>query len=153
MSTRNFTHNSNFIFGTNLFGEETTYAIQECTLPGVTFSHIDIGRQSVMGHMQGDTLVYNDLSISIIIDEELKTWKEIVQSMQQMRNPVDGNGKIIEKMGWLEIHDDNTNKILKLDFVGMMLESIDDLQYSTNSEDEIITCSIGLKYDYYTIEQ
>ncbi|MEA3485959.1 MAG: hypothetical protein U9R03_04555, partial [Candidatus Aerophobetes bacterium] len=76
----------------------------------------------------------------------------IVQSMQQMRNPVDGNGKIIEKMGWLEIHDDNTNKILKLDFVGMMLESIDDLSYNTNSSDEIITCSIGLKYDYYTIE-
>jgi len=152
MSNRNFTHNSNFTFQTNLFGDNTTYGIQEVALPGMSFSHIQIGRQSVLGNLQGDTLNYNDLSINIIMDEELKIWKEIVSTLQdKMRSPDQGIGKQVEKIGFLEIQDDNTHKVLKLEFHGMMIESIDDLSYNTNSEDDIITVGVNLKYDYYTI--
>jgi len=149
---RNFTHNSNFIFQTNLFGEETMYGIQEVALPGMSFSHIQVGRQSVMGNVQGDTITYNELSVNIIMDEDLFIWKEIVDTLQnKMRHPDQGIGERVEKIGYLEIHDDNTNKVLKLEFHGMMVESIDDMSYNTNSDDDIITVGVNIKYDYYTL--
>jgi hypothetical protein len=152
MSTRNFTHNSNFIFTTNLFNDENvSYYIQEANLPGLSFSHIQVSRQSTSMNFQADTLTYNDLTLNFIIDEELSVWKNIVSKMQKMRDVYSGEGELIEKSGYLEIHDDNSNIILKVEFINLIIESIDDMQYSTNTEDEIITCSINLKYDYYNI--
>jgi len=151
--SRNFTHNSNFLFQTNLFTEEeTTYAIQECPLPGLSFSHIQIGARSVLGNVQGDTLNFNDLTISLIIDEELKVWKEIVQKMLKMRNPENSLGEQIQKYSYLEIHDDNSKEVLKLEFIDCTIESIDDLMYNTTSQDEVITCSVTIKYDYYIVK-
>lgn len=151
-SNRNFSHNSNYFFQTNLFTEEeTSYAIQECNLPGMSFSHIQTPKNAVFGNIQGDTITYNDLILNLIIDEELATWKEIVNKMQRMREPVHSTAENIEKMGYLEIHDDNSNIVVKLEFVNMMLETIDDLSYNTNAEDEIITCSVTIRYDYYIV--
>ena len=151
-ANRNFTHNSNFFFQTNLFtDDETSYAIQECNLPGMSFSHIQVSKSSVFGNMQGDTITYNDLILSFIIDEDLVVWKEIVNKLQKMRTPEPTTGEEIMKMGYLVIQDDNTNEVLKLQFIDTMIENIDDLNYSTNSDDEIITCTITIRYDYYNI--
>lgn len=151
-ANRNFSHNSNFFFQTNLFAEEeTSYAIQECNLPGMNFSHIQIASSAVFGNMEGDTVTYNDLIISLIIDEDLVVWKEIINKMQRMRNPITSEGELIKKMGYLEIHDDDSNPILKIEFTDMMVEVIDDLNYNTTDEDEVITCTVTLRYDYYTI--
>jgi len=149
---RNFTHTSNFVFQTNLFTEEeTAYSIQEAPLPGLAFSHIQTSRNAVLGNIQGDTITYNDLTLSFIMDEKLTIWKEIVGKMIKMRDPNQITAEQIEKYGYLEIHDDNSKEVLKLEFINCMIESIDDLQYSTTSEDEIITCSVTIKYDYYNI--
>lgn len=151
---RNFTHSSNFIFQTNLFtNEETNYNVQEAPLPGLSFSHIQASKSSAFLNFQGDTLTYNDLTLNFIMDEKLVIWREIVSSMLKMRDPYTTEGENIEKSSYLEIHDDNSKIVLKLEFINCMIESIDDLQYSTNTEDEIITCSVNIKYDYYTIVQ
>ena len=151
-ANRNFTHNSNFFFQTNLFNkDETSYAVQECNLPGLNFSHIQISKRSVFANEQGDTISYNDLNISLIIDEDLVVWKDIITSMQNMRNPVTTKGEEYMKYGYLIIQDDNTNQIIKLEFIDMIIESIDDMTFNTNSEDEIITCTVTIKYDYYIV--
>jgi hypothetical protein len=151
-ANRNFTHNSNFFFQTNLFTkDETSYAVQECNLPGLNFSHIQISKNAVFGNEQGDTISYNDLNISLIIDENLVVWKDIITSMQNMRNPVTTEGEEYMKYGYLIIQDDNTNQIIKLEFIDMFIESIDDMTFNTNSEDEIITCTVTIKYDYYVV--
>jgi hypothetical protein len=150
-NTRNFTHNSNFFFGTNLFGEETMFNIQTCNLPGLNFSHIQTGRQSSLLNFQGDTLTFNDLTVDIIVDEDLEIWKDIAGSMLKMRDAESGHGELIEKNSWLDIHDDNGKSVLKLRFKNCLIESIDDLAYNTNADDEIITVSVTIKYDYYEI--
>ena len=152
MNLRNFAHSSNFYFQTNLFDrDESIYAVQECNLPGLNFSHIITSKRSALGNIQGDTITFNDLNLSLIIDENLEVWKEIISKMLIMRNPDTTEGENYERYGYLIIQDDNTNEILKLEFVNMMIETIDDLSFNTNSEDEIITCSIVLKYDYYNL--
>jgi len=153
MNLRNFTHGSNFFFGTTLFGEETLYAVQKCNLPGLGFSHINANRQSAQLFIQGDTLTFNDLNIDIIIDEELITWIDIVSTLLDMRNPENGESKQFGDRAWLEIHDDNTNKVLKLDFYGSIIESIGDLDFTTTEEDEVLTVGIVIKYDYYKLER
>ena len=150
---RNFTHSSNFFFGTNLFGEETIYSIQNFNLPGISFTHIDMAKSSVRGVIEGDTILYNDLSINIILDEKLEVWKDIITTMQKMRNPYTSEGEYIHKRAWLEIHDDFSKIVLKIWFEDVMIESIDDIPFASNQEDEIITLGITLKYDYFTIDK
>jgi len=149
---RNFTHNSNYTFITNLFGDETAYAVQSVNLPGLSFSHIDISQRGILGTIQGDTITFNDLSVNIIIDEKLEVWKDIVTSLLKMREPEYNTAEVIEKYGFLIIEDDQRREVIKLKFVNMKIESIDDLSYNSNSEDEIITCGVVLKYDYFLLE-
>lgn len=149
---RNFSHNSNFVFQTNLFeDEETIYGIQGVNLPGVNFTHVQVQRSAIMGNIQGDTMIYNDLSVQLIMDEKLVIWKSIMSKLQKMREPGHSTSEQIERMGYLIIQDDNANQMLKLEFTGMMIESIDDLQFASNSDDEIITCGVTIKYDYFTV--
>jgi hypothetical protein len=151
-NTRNFTHNSNFFFGTNLFGDESLFNIQTVNLPGLNFAHIQAGRQSSMLNFQADTLNFNDLTVDIIVDEKLEVWKDIAGSMLKMREAESGYGELIEKNSWLEIQDDNGGSVLKLKFTNCLIESMDDLAYNTNADDEIITMSVTIRYDYYEIE-
>ena len=151
-NTRNFTHNSNFFFGTNLFGDEALFNIQTCNLPGLNFAHIQAGKQSSMLNFQADTLNFNDLTVDIIVDEKLEIWKDIAGSLLKMRDAETGFSEMIEKNSWLEIQDDNAHKVLKLKFSNCLIESIDDLVYNTNADDEIITCSVTIRYDYYEID-
>ena len=150
-NTRNFTHNSNFFFGSNLFGDEALFNIQTVNLPGLNFAHIQAGKQSSMLNFQADTLNFNDLTVDIIIDEELEVWKDIAGSMLKMRDGESGLGELIEKNSWLEIQDDNGGSVLKLKLTNCLIESIDDLAYNSNSDDEIITMSVTIRYDYYEI--
>jgi hypothetical protein len=86
------------------------------------------------------------------MDEKLVIWGSIVNTMQnKMRSPEEGKGVSVSKTGFLEIHDDNANEVLKLEFHGMMLESIDDMLFTTTTEDDIITLGVSMRYDYYTI--
>ncbi|MHB8097985.1 MAG: hypothetical protein ACYDD5_00135 [Sulfuricurvum sp.] len=150
-NTRNFTHTSNFFFGTSLFGEETLYNIQTCNLPGMQFNHIQVSHRAVQGFLQGDTIDYNDLNIDIIVDENLEVWKDIVTSMQIMREPKTSTAEKIERMSWLEIHDDNSNRVLKIELSGSMIESIGDLDFTTTGDDEVILLPVTIKYDFYKI--
>lgn len=152
MSNRNFSHTSNFVFGTNLFGEATTYALQSVNLPGMSFSHIQVNKRSVMGNIQGDTPTFNQLSLEFIVDEKLELWIEIVQNFKKMREQQRGIGEKITEYAWLEIHDDDSNRILKLNFTGALFESVDDLLFNTTGEDEVMTLTASMMYDYYEIE-
>jgi len=152
-NVRNFSHTSNFLFTGTLFGEETTYKLQSINLPGVSFSHPQLAGSSVLGWAQGDTAVYNAVNMSFIMDENLELWKEIHRYLVKMRDPETSFGELNEKQGYLEIHDDNSNLVLKLRFVNMVIESISDLDFSTIQEDEIMTLEVTALYDYYVIEE
>ena len=149
---RNFTHNSNFLFGSNLFDENTTYAIQTTNLPGIAFNHISVNKSSVQGFLQGDTTSFNDLNINIIIDEKLEIWKSLFKIFLKMREQDEGTGTENIKNSWLEIQDDNSNKVLKLYFTNCMISDIGDLEFNTTDEDEIITLPVSIKYDYFKLE-
>jgi len=150
MSVRNFTHKSNFIFGSNLLDENSIYYVQSTNLPGLSLNHISTSTRSMSLNFQGDTLVFNDLNLNIILDEELNTWKDIVNTIFKMRK--DGVGTLADQTSWLEIHDDNSNLILKLFFHGSLIESIGDVEYESNSEDDILTLPLTIKYNFYSIE-
>lgn len=153
MNNRNFTHTSNFIFGTNLFSEDVTYYAQTINVPGISFGHIESSTRSVKFNLQSDTMEFSPLNITLIVDEQLENWKQIFKTLKRMREQDKGTGEKVEEYLWIEIHDDNSQKILHLDFYGAMLESLGDLTFNTTSEDEIVTTDIVIKYDYYDIKE
>jgi hypothetical protein len=151
MNPRNFSHSSNFFFGSTLFGEETLYRVQSCNLPGISFSHSMISKGAVQGWLQGDTIQYNDITLDIILDEGLKSWRDIVETAIRMRNPESSDGENIERTSWLEIHDDNSKVILKLVLNNSRIDNISDVIFSTITEDDILVMPITVKYDYFTV--
>jgi len=152
LNKRNFTHNSNFVFASNLFEDkEVEYFLQEVNLPGINFNHITTSVSAVPLVLQGDTPQYNDLMLSFILDEELILWKEIFKKLTLMRNPENSYGDNDEKWGNLIIQDDNSKEILKLEFHNLRIESVGDLEFNSNSEDEELTLSVTVKYDYFII--
>jgi len=152
MSNKNFTHNSNYYFGTTLFTDNVLYNIQQVNLPGVAFSHIKTSKSSVEGFLTGDTLVFNALNVNIIVDEKLETWQSIMSTIFVMREQDKGLGSDLEGQAWIVLQDDNGHNILKVTYHSARIESIGDLEFNSISEDEIITLDIGLVYDNFTIE-
>ena len=150
-NSRNLSHSSNFLFSTSIFGTETIYNIQNCNLPGISFSHINVSKSSTKGFVQADTPDYNQLNITIILDENMEIWKSIIKSIQTMREPYESIADDVKSNAWLEIHDDNSSTVVKLEFIDARIESISDVLYTTTDDDEILTVDVTIDYDFFVV--
>ena len=152
MANRNFLTSSNFQFITDLFGEEISYNIQSVNLPGVGFNHIEISKGSIKGRIQDDTLNFDMLSITFIIDEDLEIWKQMIKTLFIMRDVTDSTSQCVYKNGILLIKNQNSETKAKLEFKDLQIEKIGEVTFNTTeSEDEFITCTVDLTYDYFTL--
>jgi len=153
MNLRNFSHKSNFIFETNLFGENSTYTIQSCNLPGISLNPVETSNRGMNLSFQGDTLNYNELNLEFILEEDFSNWTEIINHFDKMRKIGSDTGNIDEKMSTLFIQNDNQKTLLKLKFFNCKATSISDIDFSSNEDDdEEITFTVTIKYDYFIIE-
>jgi len=154
MNFRNFAHKSNFVFVTNLFGEESTYSIQSANLPGISLQSIDSSHRGMNLSFQGDTLDFSELNIEMILFEDFSNWIEVVDTFNKMRELEDNEMNIEERRSTLFLQDENQDNILKIDFFNSKLLSVSDIEFSTSDDtDEEITFSLSIKYDYYTVEK
>lgn len=154
MNLRNFAHKSNFIFETNLFGENTTYSIQGVNLPGVSLNPVDTSHRGMNLSFQGDTLNYNDLNVDLILDEDFSNWLEIMEHINKMREIGGDTGNLDEKTSTLFVQNENEKTLFKINFYNCKVINISDLEFSSNEDDdEEITFNITIKYDYYKIEK
>ncbi len=153
MNLKNFLHNSSVYFMMNIFGRELSYNVQRVNLPGISFSNIELSKTAQRFYKQGDTPSYNTLSVDIIIDENLKIWKELVQTIQMMTIEGNGDMNLTEFTSYLNIYDEKDQGVLKLSFIDCVIQSISDVEFETSGDDTELVVSLTIDYAFYTFNK
>jgi hypothetical protein len=152
-ASKNYALDTSIYFGTTLFSEETLYNVQSVNLPGVDFSHPQIAsRSGALITGQADNITFNDLQITLIIDEGFSIWKEVMVNAFKMVKVTQPMFNKNYHDAYVIITDSQGNDILKVWFRNAQITSIGDLPFASSNMNEHLTLDIGLKYDYMEIQ-
>lgn len=151
MNTRNNAFNSNILFGSTIFSKDTIYQVQDTELPGIEVNHVQ--ENTRVGHIniQGSTSKYNPIKLTVLVDEDLKVWKELIGVMQKYHIPGTNECEPLVGDSWIEFRDNRNNYMFKVELKNCYISSVSNLSYSTTSNNESLSLDIELIYDYFEI--
>lgn len=152
MNTRNFQRDTQVEFGTRLFGEVTSYNVQNVIIPGIDTTNIEVPNRGVMAMVQGDQIDFQELNVTILVDEELNTWKDLMKHMFDHIELPSGNFELNQANSWITIRDSAGRVMLNLVFHNSNITNVGSLSYDTTGEDTELTLDVSLRYDYFSIE-
>jgi hypothetical protein len=129
--------------------------VQEVNLPGITLGQMDLGWQSMKDKRTGDAIDFNDLTLQIILDEDLNTFREIYSALILAHNPATNELEVKKQVfdGFLNLTTNKNNIQHSIHFYDAWIKSIDDIQLShTTGEDEQLVCTLNIVYNFYLFE-
>jgi hypothetical protein len=129
--------------------------VQEVNIPGVTLGQMDLNWQSMKDKRTGDSMEFNDLTLSVLIDEDLQTFKELFNALILAHNPHTNVLEVQQQMfdGYLSLLTNKNNFQHNLHFYDAWIKSVDDIQLShQTSEDEQLLVTMQICYNYYLFE-
>lgn len=146
----NFNLNTNVVFGTNIFGSETVYNIQSVNLPGLTvgIDQFPSRYDALQAKKSNNNLQYNPLIMTIICDEKMAIWTELIKSIVEHREYNGKNGD-----GWITITDNTGKTMLYIKYHNVIPVSVSDLEYTTTGANDELIFEFQLEYDYFTINE
>jgi hypothetical protein len=127
----------------------------EAPLPGFNIGTIEVPHQSMMDKRPGGSITFNDITLTVNCDEDLKAYKEIYDYLVLAHDPLTNKLCVKEEVfdGYLYLLTNKNNVQHKLHFYDMWIESVSDLQLETISADENnLTMTLGLKYNFFVFE-
>lgn len=128
----------------------------EVTMPSITIGTMEIPYQSMTRKIPGNSLTYDNLTCTIIIDENLKTIEDILSTLRMTHDP-ETNEYTIDPItfdGFLFLTTNKNNPQYKIWFRDMWLETFSELQFmSTTTDENPITTTCGFRFNYYTFER
>lgn len=127
----------------------------ECPIPGFNIGTIELNYSSMLDKRPGDSITFNDLTLTVNCDEDLKAYKEIISYLNLAHNPVTNKLEVSQEVfdGYLILLTNKNNVQHKLHFYDMWIESISDLQLQTiSTDDQNLSMTIGLKYNFFVFE-
>jgi hypothetical protein len=127
------------------------YAVQTTELPGVIMNHQQENTRVGRIILQGDILEYNPIEITLVVDEKLTVWRDIIALMQKYHIQGTNTCESISSEYWLELRDNRNNYMFRISLHNCYLRSVSNLEYSTSKENEILLLRITLDYDYFDI--
>ena len=143
--------NSNILFGSSIFSKDVMYQVQKTDLPGISLTHIK--EATKVGHinLQGDIAEYSPITMTILVDEKLVVWKELIGIMQKYHVP--GTNTWVPLVGdsWIEFRDNRNNYMFKIELKNSYITSVGDLTYTTTGDNEILELQLELVYDFFEI--
>lgn len=155
MHTPNVTQSTDYKFIMSNDFMHTEFFVQTFSGLGMSFGQID---REFFGHTvkrPGDNITFNDLSLTVILDEELEVLEELYNTMAAKTRVV-----ATSEITWTNLFEGilhlstNRNNIRKrIRFENCWIKDIGDISYSAiDVEASIITTSVGIPFDSYTIE-
>lgn len=152
MNNRNFNHSSNIYFGCELFSRDFIANVQKVNIPGISYNNVELNKSAVKFYKQGCTAVYNTLSVDVLVDENLFVWKEIMDRFQTMTKVGDGDMEMMEFNSFIHIFNEQDKSIMKLNFEDCIIQSIGDLNFQSDGNDEELTVTLSIDYAFYTLD-
>ena len=149
MNTRNFQRDTQIEFGTSIFGEDVTYNIQNVIIPGIDMDSAETFNRGAKALIQGDAIEYQELNLTIIVDEEMKVWKELMGFLFENVNTQEATFNLNPGDSWITIRNSKGADILTIEFSASHITNIGSLSYDASGEDDELIMDISLRYDYF----
>ena len=136
------------------------YFCQTVGFPGVSTSEIPVATPFSNTYRHGEKLVYDSLTINIMIDEDFYTWEETYNWLKAITKPTDFkeynsriNGSIYHD-GFLTLNTNANNPNLRIKFKDCHPTTLGGIQFSTMDNAEVVpTCDVTFRYDYFELER
>lgn len=151
MNNNSLAQSSNFEFGCPTF-DFGPQRLTQTAIPGLNVGYFETGsRRGAVVHVQGDTVTYNDLPVTMLVDENFETFLEFYDKFMKDFNPEDGTFNLDDFECYIQINDNQGYPLFKVEYHNCKLVSYDDITLDTQTDQEFITFTVNIKYDYYTI--
>jgi hypothetical protein len=156
---KSFLSNNKFEFSLDRI-PNFTFLVQSVNLPSITLQSTQVNSPFTALKVPGNIIVFNTMSITFMIDEDMRSWYEIYDWITQLGNPVGldkrgtltgarGSNTDIYSDGTLLIKTNSNNANWKVNFVDMYPTDIGEIQFSTTESQEFLTSSVSFDYTYY----
>lgn len=125
------------------------------SIPGFSLGDLVIPRNVVTDKRPGDTLVYDDLIITALCDEELKAYKEVYDYIVLAANPINGKLTIDQPVfdATLFLTTNKNNIQHKINFYNCYFKGINSVELTSNTtEEEHFTITIMIGYTHFLFE-
>jgi hypothetical protein len=139
------------------------YQCQQVNLPGATLGIVTRETPFLDLYSPGTKLVYNPLSLTFFIDEELESWKNMLDWFYSIADPSGFEKRDHERElqtnkhlsdATLTILTNLNNPAIRIKFANVFPTDISDLQFDVQqSADTTMTATVSFRYDYYTVEK
>jgi hypothetical protein len=134
---------------------------QKANIPGITSSAVQLPAPTNPYFEVGDTISYEDLDVSFIIDEDMKNYMEVFKWLTSITAPQNSDQyKDIKASKYglkseisLIILNSHENPVVKITYYDCFPVSLSSVQMDINNTD--VTYAEGnatFKYNYYTVE-
>jgi len=134
-------------------------------IPGIQLGSIGVGNYLKEVPIPGDTIQYEDLTLSFLVDENMENYMEIhnwiygigyPKSVQQFKDFVDDRGDVDNMKqfsdGTLAILNSNYNPTIYVRFTDMFPVSLSALEFTASENDyTYFTATVTFKYLLYEI--
>jgi hypothetical protein len=127
------------------------FFLQEISLPGVSVNEVAIARPHLNAYVPGDKLVFEPLSVQVLVSEDMDNYKEIFEWLQTSVVENDTPKKYSDITLYVLTSKNNPNK--RIIFKNAFPISIGAINFSVK-ESEIVygTIDMSFRYDYFTFE-
>lgn len=151
MSNNSFTTKTNIMFGSTEM-KDIWWNAQNFDLPGIVMAPPEINTRSGTSiNLGSDTVDYEDLNISLILDKQWKVYDEVYAHFLERLNVETGEFIKNETFDlWVEFFDGNGESTKKFWFYDCRLTSFGSISFSTQDpEDSQNTLDLTFVYDYF----
>lgn len=148
MSTEGLLSPNAFTFSVNR-SKEITYSCRDVLLPGLSIGQTEVPNPTEkMWFLPGDTVMFDDLILSFLVDEDMLNWYVLFDWIKQCAVT---DTQLVSD-GTLDILTNNNNANLKVVFQDLYPTSLTQIDFSTMAtEQEPVVATATFKYLQYDI--
>ena len=160
---KSFLSNNKFDFALDRI-PNFTFLVQSANLPGISLSSSNFQTPLANIQLPGTQIVFSQLSLTFIVDEDMQSWYELYDWMFQLGNPegIDKRGTLTGYPGSpnnivsdanLIIKTNSNNPNWRVRFHDLFPVDLSEIGFSTTESQEFITSSVTFAYTYYKLER
>ena len=145
-----------------------SFFAQEVSLPGISLPRLDQGTTLSTIAIPSDKLVFDQLEVTFIVDEQMNNWYEVFKWMQGLGHPEDHRQYTLENNrgftseselsrnfsdATLSILGSNNVPVRTFRFVDCFPSSLSGFSFATTNTDvQYVTSRVTLEYTYFKLD-
>jgi hypothetical protein len=138
------------------------YFVQDVGLPGVSTSAPEVATPFVPTYRHGGTLRYEVLTLSLLLDEDLRSWEETYDWLVSLTKPTqfpeyakykNQNGALYHD-AILTINTNANISNMRFQFMDCHPINLSGIQFSHRENSEVqLTATVTFRYDYFKLNR